>query len=111
MFHVPWFTLPKDLFSSIVSCWNVVALVEKKPVCQDCKQLCTNALDAKQTNTTKKAISSIDKLRDDVKKHCRYNARTLQYSQLCSPEDAEEIAATFGCPINKWDVSNIQDIS
>jgi surface protein len=62
---------------SIVSHWDVVTLVEKKHVCRDWKQLCTDVIDAKQTETTKKAFSTIDELIDAVRKYCGYNTRTL----------------------------------
>jgi surface protein len=109
--NVPRYTLPQELFPSIVSHWDVATLVEKKRVSQDWNQFCADAIDAKQTETTKKEFSSTDELRVAVKKYCGYNESTLQYSQLCSPKDAEEIATTYGWPINKWDVSNIQDFS
>jgi surface protein len=114
--HVPRYTLPEDLFPSILSHWDVVTLVEKKRVCQDWKLLCTDAIDAKRTETTQKTFRTNQELKDVVKKYCGYYedpilADTHGYSQVCSPEDAEEIATTYGWPINKWDVSNVQDFS
>jgi hypothetical protein len=34
---------------------------------------------------------------------------TGQYSQMCSPEDAKEIATTFGWPMSKWDKFNLHN--
>jgi hypothetical protein len=111
--------LPPELFPSIVSHWDVATLVEKKRVCQDWNQLCTDVIDAKRTETTKKAFATNQDLQVAVKKYCGYknedaedeNEVTLEFSQRCSREDAEEIASTYGWPINQWDVSNLQDFS
>jgi hypothetical protein len=47
-----------------------------------------------------------------MKKCCGYNKDTCKYShQRCSPIDAKVIATMYGCPINAWDVSNVQDFS
>jgi surface protein len=103
--------LPQELFPSILSHWDVATLMDKKRVCQDWNELCTDAIDAKRKETTKKALSTKDELQTAVKKYCWYNKGTGEYSQLCSPKDAEDIATTFGWPINKWDVSSNQDFS
>jgi surface protein len=109
--HVPRYTLPEDLFPSIVAHWDVATLVEKKRVCRDWKQLCNDAIDAKRTETIQKAFSTNHELVVAVRKYCGFNEDTYEYSQVCSPEDAEEIATTYGWPINSWDVSNVQDFS
>jgi hypothetical protein len=99
--HVEWSALPQDLFAVIVSHWDVATLVQKKRVCRDWKQLCTDTIDAKRTETTKKMLSAKSELKAAVKKYCGYNQDTESYSQLCSREDAEKIASTYGWPINK----------
>jgi surface protein len=106
-----WSPLPQDLFPSIVSHLDVVTLVRTKRVCRDWNQLCTDAIDDKRTETTRMVFRTSDELKDTVKKYCGYNENTSEYSQWCSREDAEEIARTYGWPINKWDVSNVQDLS
>jgi hypothetical protein len=104
-------TLPQDLFVDIASYWDVVTLIDKKQVCRDWKQFCTNAINAKCTKTTQKAFTSNQELTSAVKKYSGFNQRSRQYSQVCSREDAEEIATTYGWPIHKWDVSNVQNFS
>jgi surface protein len=106
-----WFPLPEELFVDIVSHWDVATLIEKKRVCLEWQQRCTDAIDAKRTKTTQKTFQTKDELQATVKKYCGYNKDTGEYSQRCSREDAEEIASTYGFPINKWDVSNLQDFS
>jgi hypothetical protein len=104
--------LPEDIFLDVASHWDVVTLVEKKRVCRDWKDLCTEAIDAKRTDTTKRAFATNQELKDAVKMYCGYDENTTyRYSQRCSQEDAEEIATAYGYPINKWDVSMNQDFS
>jgi F-box-like len=107
--RVEWSALPQEIFLDIASHWDVATLAEKKRVCRDWKQLCTDAIDSKRT--TQKAFSTSDEIQATVKKYCGYHEKSRWYSQLCSREDAEEIATTYGWPMNKWDVSNIQDFS
>jgi hypothetical protein len=110
---IEWSTLPQDLFLDIASHWDVATLVHKKQVCQEWKQLCTDAIDFKRTETTKKAFQTFDELNDAVKNYFGVlpHQIILTFSQRCSREDAEAIATTYGFPINKWDVSNVQDFS
>jgi hypothetical protein len=76
--------LPQALFPSIVSHWDVATLVEKKHICCDWNQLCTDAIDAKQTKTTQKVCRTNDQLSDAVDKYCGYNEDTQEFSQRCS---------------------------
>jgi hypothetical protein len=46
--------LPQELFPSILSHWDAATLMDEKRVCRDWKELCTNAIDAKQTETKKR---------------------------------------------------------
>jgi surface protein len=108
---VEWHTLPQDLFPSIVSHWDVATLIKKKRVCREWKQFCNDAMDAKRSEITQKAFQTRFELQAAVNKYCGYNEDTHGYSQQCSLEDAEEIATTYGWPINQWDVSNVQDFS
>jgi surface protein len=84
-------------------------LIEKKRVCRSWRDTCTDAIDAKQT----KAFLTNQELRQAVQKYCGYNkaTRSFWYNEHCNPQEAEEIAQTYGYPINKWDVSNLQDLS
>jgi surface protein len=99
---IEWSALPQELFLDIASHWDVVTLVEKKRVSRDWKQRCTDAIDAKRTESSKKAFSTNGELRDAVAQYCGYKEVTT---------DAEEIGTTYGWPINKWDVSILQDFS
>jgi surface protein len=98
--------LPDDLRLPIVSHFDVKTLIEKKQVCRSWRHTCTNAMDDKQTM----AFSTNRELRDVVNKYCGYNQATNSYSQS-NPHDAEEIAQTYGYPINKWDVSTLQNFA
>jgi hypothetical protein len=118
--------LPGDLLLPILSHLDVKTLIEKKQVCSTWRHACTEAIDTKQTSTTQKAFSTNQELCQAVLKYCgypyhkeeddgddnedRYNLRTRSYSQ-CDPQEAEEFAQMYGYPINKWDVSNLQDFS
>jgi surface protein len=106
-----WSTLPQDLLPLIVSHWDVATLIDKKRVCRDWKDLCIDAINAKRTETTQVDFSTNEELKRAVKQYCGYNENTHEYSQRCSREDAEEIATAYGWPINKWDVSSLQDLS
>jgi surface protein len=102
--------LPDDLLLPIVSHLDVKTLIEKKQVCRNWRHACTEAIDAKQTPATKKVFSTKEQLRQAVEKYCGYNKATDSYSQ-CTPHDAEEIAQTYGYPINKWDVSIVKNFA
>jgi hypothetical protein len=106
-----WSTLPQELLPLIVSHWDVATLIDRQRVCRDWKDLCTDAINAKRTETTQVAFTTNEELKQAVKHYCRYNEYTYQYSQRCSRQDAEEIATAYGWPINKWDVSSLQDLS
>jgi Mycoplasma protein of unknown function, DUF285 len=102
--------LPDDLWLPILAYLDVKTLIEKKEVCRIWRVNCTEAIDAKQTATSRKSFSTNHELCQAVKKYCGYNQATFSYSP-CDPLDAEQIAVTYGYPINKWDVSNVQDFS
>jgi surface protein len=105
------FLLPDDLLFPILSYCDVKTLIEKKQVCRSWYDTCTNAVNAKQqTSTTKKAFSTQEELRHAVKQYCGYHQITNSYSGTCHPHEAEEIAQTYGYPINKWDVSKLHDL-
>jgi surface protein len=103
---IEWRSLPEELLPSIMSHLDVKTLIEKKRVCSTWRYACTEAIDNKQT----KAFSTNEELRQAVKKYCGCNKRYRSYTH-CRPQDAEEFAQTYGYPINKWDVSNLQDFS
>jgi Mycoplasma protein of unknown function, DUF285 len=61
---------------------------------------CKKIIDAKCGDNGPKAFQSNQELRDAVEKYCHYNATEM-----------EEIACTYGYPMDKWDVAQIQDMS
>jgi F-box-like len=95
---IDWSSLPEELFPSILSHLDVKTLIQKKQVCRIWRDTCTKAVDAKQTSTTRKAFSTNKELREAVKKYCGFNEATKSYSPY-NPQDAEEIAQTYGYPI------------
>jgi surface protein len=99
--------LPDDLWLPVLSHFDVKTLIEKKQVCRSWRVTCTEAIDAKQTSTTKKAFSTNPELRAAVLKYCGWYARAR--FRKCDPQDVEEFAKTYGYPINKWDVSDLQN--
>jgi surface protein len=102
--------LPDDLLLPILSHLDVKTLIEKTQVCRSWRVHCTESIDAKQTSATRKAFSTSQELRQAVRQYCGYNQATRSCSsQLFTPKDAEEIAQTYGYPINKWDVSKLND--
>jgi surface protein len=110
--------LPEDLLLPIFAYLDVKTLIEKKQVSRSWRVNCTAAIDAMRTITTRKAFSTKEELREAVKKYGGYNETAVSHSQQrvyswshCNPQEAEEIAQTYGYPINKWDVSNLKDFS
>jgi surface protein len=91
--------VPEEAVSLILSFWDVPTLVQKKPVCHLWQRLCTRAIEEKAP-TPRNAFNTQDELLDAVQKYTRYEAG-----------DAEGFAATYGWPIDKWDVSRIQNFS
>eukprot|EP00978_Attheya_sp_CCMP212_P005064 scaffold11190_cov32-Attheya_sp.AAC.5 len=90
--------LPEDVVGVILSFLDVPTLVEKKAVCRSWRLLFTHTINQKAP--TPKAFISHTKLRLTVAKYMQYNV-----------VDAEEFATTYGWPIGRWDVSNIQDFN
>jgi surface protein len=107
---IEWHSLPEDLWLPIFSHLDVKTLIEKKQVGRSWRDACTEAIDAKQTLALKKVFSTNEELRQAVEKYCGYDEATDSYSQ-CTPHDAEEIVQTYGYPMNKWNVSTLQDFS
>ena len=75
---------------------DVVTLIQKKPVCKQWQEICTNIIDNKCVH--QKQFKSNDELKAAGAKYC-------------NGTDTEDLACTYGYPINKWNVSNINDLS
>eukprot|EP00978_Attheya_sp_CCMP212_P044198 scaffold303839_cov48-Attheya_sp.AAC.1 len=91
----------EDLTPHILSFLDVPTLVRNKAVCRSWRRLFTEAVDRKaRISTTRRAFQSNQELRDAVNKYVKYDS-----------DDAEEFATTYGWPIDKWDVSNVDDFT
>eukprot|EP00978_Attheya_sp_CCMP212_P014578 scaffold37257_cov54-Attheya_sp.AAC.1 len=90
--------VPEDVGGYILSFLDVPTLVRKKVVCRSWQRLLTHAI--VQKAPTPKSFQSREELKEAVDKYTEYNL-----------VDADEFAETYGWPIARWDVSNIQDFS
>eukprot|EP00978_Attheya_sp_CCMP212_P043291 scaffold279942_cov32-Attheya_sp.AAC.1 len=90
--------VPEDVGHYILSFLDVPTLVQKKAVCRSWKVLLTNTI--RQKASTPKAFQSKRELKDAVDMYSEFNLG-----------DAEEIAHTYGWPIDRWDVSHVEDFS
>eukprot|EP00978_Attheya_sp_CCMP212_P021638 scaffold63473_cov33-Attheya_sp.AAC.1 len=91
--------VPDELASLIMTFWDVPTLVEKKAVSRHWKRLCTDVIDQKAP-VPRKPFQTRDELKTALQKYTRYDAT-----------DADSLAETYGWPIDKWDVSVVQDFS
>eukprot|EP00978_Attheya_sp_CCMP212_P044560 scaffold314373_cov35-Attheya_sp.AAC.1 len=91
--------VPEELVHLILSHLDVPTLVQKKAVCPLWQTLCTSLIDQKAP-VPRKPFETRYELKNAVNKYSRYAAN-----------DAEKFAATYGWPIDKWDVSRVQDFS
>eukprot|EP00978_Attheya_sp_CCMP212_P043326 scaffold280680_cov60-Attheya_sp.AAC.2 len=71
-------------------------LVEKKIVCRSWQRRFTETVDQKAP--TPRPFQSGQELRDAVNKYVQYD-----------PDDADEFATTYGWPIDRWNVSCVDD--
>eukprot|EP00978_Attheya_sp_CCMP212_P037268 scaffold174456_cov65-Attheya_sp.AAC.1 len=90
--------LPEDVGRHILTFLDVPTLVQKKVVCRSWRTLFTDII--RQKAVTPKAFQTRKELRDAVHKYAKYNR-----------VDAEEYAQTYGWPIDRWDVSHVEDFS
>ena len=87
--------VPEDVGRYIMSYLDVPTLVRKKAVCRSWQLLFTDMIHQKAS--TPKAFQSREELKEAVEKYLKYNV-----------VDAEAFAITYGWPMGRWDVSNIQ---
>eukprot|EP00978_Attheya_sp_CCMP212_P013040 scaffold32535_cov44-Attheya_sp.AAC.7 len=90
--------VPEDVGRHILSFLDVPTLVRKKAVCRSWQILFTHAI--RQKASIPKAFQSRAELKEAVDKYTNYNL-----------VDADEFAKTYGWPIDRWDVSNIQNFA
>eukprot|EP00978_Attheya_sp_CCMP212_P014038 scaffold35622_cov47-Attheya_sp.AAC.3 len=88
--------LPEHVGLHIVGFLDVPTLVKKKTVCRSWRALFTDTIERKAS--TPQPFESGDELRIAVKQYAEYN-----------PNDAEYFATTYGWPIGRWNVSNVQN--
>jgi hypothetical protein len=77
---------------------DVQALLQMEKVNRTWQNLCKKTIVDKCGPTGPEAFQSNQELKDAVKKYCEAGAM-------------EEIACTYGYPIDKWDVSQVEDMS
>ena len=80
---------------------DVTSLVQKKQVSCQWERLCSQAIDQKCGNAPQ-PFRSNDELKIAVRKYIN----TIE-----NPKDAEVISKTYGWPIGRWDVSQVEDFS
>jgi hypothetical protein len=69
------------------------------------RQLIKDIVDDKYGEDGPNAFQSKQELRDTVEKYCRYDASHLVFRKAAS---LEKIAYTYGYPMDKWDVSQLE---
>eukprot|EP00978_Attheya_sp_CCMP212_P041886 scaffold246015_cov55-Attheya_sp.AAC.2 len=88
--------LPDDVGHHSIGFLDVSTLVKKQIVCCSWRALFTTTIEQKAP--TPQAFKTGDELQIAVKKYEQYN-----------PNDAEEFTTTYGWPIGRWNVSNVQN--
>lgn len=77
---------------------DVATLVEKKQVNKEWKELCAKAIVAKCKSAH--PFQSNKELKEAVEKYCQND-----------PLEVDQLACTYGYPIDKWNVSQVTDFS
>eukprot|EP00978_Attheya_sp_CCMP212_P049701 scaffold698377_cov67-Attheya_sp.AAC.2 len=88
--------LPEGMGRHIAGFLDVPTLVKKKTVSRSWRALFATAIEQKAR--TPQAFESGTELRIAIKKYAKYN-----------PKDAEDFATTYGWPIGRWNVSNVEN--
>jgi surface protein len=83
-----------------LSILDVKTLIQKETVNKTWRKLIKETIDAKCGQDRPKTFQSNKELRIAVERYCKYEAASM-----------EEIACTYGYPMDKWDVSHLQDMS
>jgi surface protein len=81
---------------------DVKSLVQQERVNKTWRKLCRKTIEAKCVPNGPKAFQSKKELEKAVGRYCRYDY---------DAKAMEEIACTYGYPIDKWDVSQITNMS
>eukprot|EP00978_Attheya_sp_CCMP212_P016203 scaffold42250_cov44-Attheya_sp.AAC.2 len=88
--------LPDDVGRHILGFLDVPTLVKKKVICRSWCRLLTNTIEQKAP--VPKPFESGGELHSAVNKYTQYE-----------PADAEDLATTYGWPIDRWNVSNVEN--
>jgi surface protein len=91
--------LPEETVCHVFSFLDVATLVQKKPVCRLWQDICTTTIDEK-ASSPRMVFETNEELCSAVSKYTMYKAK-----------DTEAFADTYRWPINKWDVSRLDDLS
>jgi surface protein len=79
---------------------DVKTLLQMEKISKTWRQFCKKTIDDKCGNNGPKPFQSKQELVDAVEKYCKYEAEAM-----------EEIACTYGYPMDKWNVSQVEDMS
>jgi surface protein len=90
--------LPTEIVTEVLKFLDVQTLLRTKAVCKEWQCKCTVVIDFKGTNSN--SFETNQELKDAVRRYKNSN-----------PDEDEELASTYGWPINNWDVSNVEDFS
>jgi surface protein len=100
--HVEWTTecgeVPDNVAFHIVSFFDVSDVTKSKRVNKSWKLLCEHAI--KLNFQPKRAFCGKWELKDTAARYCEHHK-----------DNIDEIGRTYGYPINKWDVSQVEDFS
>jgi surface protein len=99
--HQQWLHQDESaLVMHVLSFLDVKHLLQKERVNKTWRKLCRKTIQGKCRPIGPKAFHSNLELRSTVFKYCKYDAAAM-----------EEIACTYGYPIDKWNVTQVQDMS
>jgi surface protein len=79
---------------------DVKHLLQKERVNKTWRKLCTRTIQGKCGPNGPQTFQSKQELKDAIKRYCKYDAVTI-----------EELACTYGYPIDRWNVSQVEDMS
>ncbi|KAG7341022.1 lipoprotein [Nitzschia inconspicua] len=84
---------------------DVVTLLRKQVVSKHFKDLCTKTITAKCGKDGPTPLTRA-KLKKAIRKYCN-----IMYNEGFNKQHMEEIACTYGFPIDSWNVSKVRDMS
>jgi surface protein len=93
---------------------EIEKLLQKERVNKTWRQLIIDIIDAKYCQDGRKAFQSKQELKDVVTKYCKCKKRrgaSHRVYCLFGATSMGEIAFTYGYPMDKWDVSQLEDMS